>query len=174
MWLSAEEAVRRLAVKPQTLYASVSRGRVRAKPDPADPRRSLYDATDIERLMERRGGPRAAGAVAAETIRWGEPVLPSAISTVIDGRLYYRGEDAALLAETATLEAVAQLLWASDELVEVGASSGAPQGGHPGLAALFAGLAEVAPTAAHSRGLGLRALIGEATLVLSETATALC
>ena len=84
MWLSAEEAVRRLAVKPQTLYASVSRGRVRAKPDPADPRRSLYDATDIERLMERRGGPRAAGAVAAETIRWGEPVLPSEPEIIVE------------------------------------------------------------------------------------------
>ncbi|MGO6901499.1 citrate synthase, partial [Rhizobium ruizarguesonis] len=40
-WLTAEEALRALKTKPQTLYANVSRGRIRAKPDPADPRRSL-------------------------------------------------------------------------------------------------------------------------------------
>jgi citrate synthase len=37
-WLSADEALTRLRVRPQTLYAYVSRGRVRAEPDPAEPR----------------------------------------------------------------------------------------------------------------------------------------
>ena len=32
-WIAAEEALRRLKVRPQTLYAYVSRGRVRAEPD---------------------------------------------------------------------------------------------------------------------------------------------
>ncbi len=172
MWVSAEEAVRRLSVKPQTLYASVSRGRVRAKPDPADPRRSLYDAADIDRLAERRGGRRAAGVVAAETIRWGEPVLQSAISTVIGGRLYYRGKDAAVLAESATLEAAAELLWATERPIEPTTSNGSAA--KPGLPAMFASLARTAPTAPHSRGLGPRALIGEATNVFGDAATALC
>lgn len=110
-WLSAAEALARLGTKPQTLYANVSRGRVRARPDPEDPRRSLYAAEDVERLAARRGGRRSAAAVAAETIRWGEPVLASALSTVAAGRLYYRGRDAVALSETATLEAVAGLLW---------------------------------------------------------------
>ncbi|NDC58702.1 MAG: DNA-binding protein, partial [Alphaproteobacteria bacterium] len=43
-WLTAEEAIARLGVRAQTLYAYVSRGRLEARPDPADPRRSLYDA----------------------------------------------------------------------------------------------------------------------------------
>src|SRR5271166_2487795 len=46
----------------------------------------------------------------ADAISWGEPVLASAITTVADGRLYYRGRDAVLLAETETFEGVARLL----------------------------------------------------------------
>jgi citrate synthase len=111
MWLSAEEALRRLNVKPQTLYASVSRGRIRAKADPADPRRSLYSRDDVERLARRaRGRPRTE-AVAVEAINWGQPVLPSAISTIASGRLFYRGQDAAGLSAKASLEDIAALLW---------------------------------------------------------------
>lgn len=171
MWLTAEEALRRLSVKPQSLYASVSRGRVRSKSDPSDPRRSLYDATDIDRMAERRGGRRAAGTVAAEAIRWGEPVLPSAISTVIGGRLYYRGEDVALLAETATLEDAARLLWGADQPLHIRKVSA--MAGRAGIAELFSGLAALAPAAPHSRGLGKRALLGEAERVLEVAATAL-
>jgi len=53
MWLSADEALRLLRVKPQTLYANVSRGRIRAKADPTDARRSLYRGEDIDRLAGR-------------------------------------------------------------------------------------------------------------------------
>lgn len=115
-WLTARQALARLGTKPQTLYANVSRGRVRAKPDPQDPRRSLYESEDIERLAERRSGRRSAEAVAAETIRWGDPILPSAVSTIVAGRLYYRGRDVVALAETETLESVAALLWQTQEL----------------------------------------------------------
>jgi citrate synthase len=111
MWLTSEEALVRLATRPQTLYANVSRGRIRARPDPSDSRRSLYSAEDVERLASRRSGRRRSASVAAEAIRWGEPVLDSRISTVSDGRLFYRGRDAAELAKTATLEEVAALLW---------------------------------------------------------------
>jgi citrate synthase len=109
-WLSADEALTRLRVRPQTLYAYVSRGRVRAEPDPAEPRRSRYRASDVAALAERKSRGRKAADVARGAIAWGEPVLASAITTVRDGRLYYRGEDAVRLAETATLEAVARLL----------------------------------------------------------------
>jgi citrate synthase len=109
-WLSAEEAMLRLGVRPQTLYAYVSRGRVRAEADPADPRRSRYRAGDIAALSGRKARSRKVADVAADAIAWGEPVLASAITTVSDGRLYYRGQDAAALAETETLEAVARLL----------------------------------------------------------------
>lgn len=111
MWLTASEALSRLGSKPQTLYANVSRGRIKAKPDPDDQRRSLYLAEDVERLAARAHGRRPARLVAAETVSWGEPVLASAISTVIDGRLYYRGLDAAELSRNASITDVAAVLW---------------------------------------------------------------
>jgi citrate synthase len=109
-WLSAEEALTRLRVRPQTLYAYVSRGRVRAEPDPIEPRRSRYRASDVAALTERKARGRKAADVAVAAIAWGEPVLASAITTVRDGRLYYRGQDAVALSRTATLEEVARLL----------------------------------------------------------------
>jgi len=48
--------------------------------------------------------------VAAVAIAWGKPVLASSITTVFGGQLFYRGHDAARLAETETLEGVARLL----------------------------------------------------------------
>jgi citrate synthase len=109
-WLSADQALSRLKVRPQTLYAYVSRGRVRAEPDPAEPRRSRYRASDVAALAERKARGRKAADVARSAIAWGEPVLASAITTVQGGRLFYRGQDALRLAETATLEEVARLL----------------------------------------------------------------
>src|ERR1700719_409647 len=93
-WLSAEEALTRLRVRPQTLYAYVSRGRM----------------SDVAALTERKARGRKAADVAVGAIAWGEPVLASAITTVRDGRLYYRGQDAGRLSRTATLEQVARLL----------------------------------------------------------------
>ncbi len=75
----------------RTLYAYVSRGRVHAEPDPADPRRSRYRASDIAALRVRKARGRKAADVAADAIAWGEPVLNSAITTVADGRLYFAG-----------------------------------------------------------------------------------
>jgi citrate synthase len=115
-WLTAEQALAVLGTKPQSLYASVSRGRIRARSDPDDPRKSLYDRADIERLATRGGGRRKATAISADAIRWGDPVLPSSISTVTGGHLYYRGKDAVGLAETAGLEEVAALLWEAREV----------------------------------------------------------
>jgi citrate synthase len=110
-WLPAPVALGRLRVRPQTLYAYVSRGLVEARPDPDDPRRSLYRATDIDGLSRRKARGRRAAAIATEAIAWGEPVLSSALCTVSKGRLFYRGRDAAALADTATLEEIAALLW---------------------------------------------------------------
>ncbi|ELT50911.1 citrate synthase [Brucella sp. ZJ1_1] len=111
IWLTAEEALSILQTKPQTLYANVSRGRIRSKPLPDDPRRSLYRSEDVHRLAERRPGRKRDSVVAADTIRWGLPIMRSGISTIVDGRLLYRGRDAVELSETATLEEVAALLW---------------------------------------------------------------
>lgn len=109
-WIAADEARSRLGVRPQTLYAYVSRGRVQVRADPHDPRRSLYRAADIASLADRKSRSRKVSDVAAGAIAWGEPVLASAITTVSGGRLFYRGRDAVELSESETLEAVARLL----------------------------------------------------------------
>ncbi len=138
LWITAEEALSRLGTKPQTLYANVSRGRIRAKADPADPRRSLYQADDVRRLAERHAGRRQSEAVAADAIRWGDPVLPTSISTISGGRLLYRGRDAVELCEHATFEQVAALLW-DTESVRV-AAGGEGQGDTSRMTAAFSGL----------------------------------
>ena len=115
-WLTATEALQVLGVRPQTLYANVSRKKIRAKPDPKDTRRSLYHEADVRKMARQHGGQRKATAVAAAAIEWGDPVLSSAISTVVDGRLYYRGEDAVVLSEEGSLEDVASLLWGGSRL----------------------------------------------------------
>jgi len=109
--LSAAEVSAQLGVSRATLYSYVSRGLIRAAPAENDPRRSLYDATDVARLLERRSRGRARREVAASTTDWGEPILRSALTRIEDGALSYRGRDAIVLAETATLEDAAGLLW---------------------------------------------------------------
>jgi citrate synthase len=111
VWMTAAEALDVLNVRPQTLYANVSRGKIRARPDDADPRRSLYHRDDVLRMARRANGRRKVEAVSTQAMQYGDPVLPSAISTALDGRLYYRGHDAAALAERASLEDIAALLW---------------------------------------------------------------
>jgi citrate synthase len=113
-WITAEQALSVLNVRAQTLYANVSRGKIRAKADDADPRRSLYHREDVLRMAGRTNGRRKIETVSAQAMQYGDPVLASSISTVVDGRLLYRGQDAATLAETATLEDIAALLWECD------------------------------------------------------------
>ena len=170
MWLKAEEALKRLGSKPQSLYASVSRGRIRARPDPADSRRSLYHAEDVDRLAARARGRRSSASVAAQAINWGEPVLPAAISTIVGGRLIYRGRDATVLARTATLEEVAGLLWGGG--VPHLPESAAPPPDDPLGSALLAlaGRAAVAPPTLARSQLALRE---EAAHVLAVMADAL-
>ena len=109
-WLDADQVLDRLGIRPQTLYAYVSRGRIEASVHPHDPRRSLYRASDVAALAQKKARGRRAADVATGAIAWGEPVLPSAITTIAGGRLWYRGQDAAVLSETTSFEAVARLL----------------------------------------------------------------
>ena len=152
--LDAPSAIARLGISRQTLYAYVSRGLVRATRDPDDPRRSRYDRRDIDGLLERRRLGRARREVAASTIDWGEPVLPSAITAIADGRLWYRGHDASALADTATLEQVAALLWQAPSWPAPPARRmrAVPPGDDP-LARAIAALAGLAAPAAWSRPL---------------------
>jgi citrate synthase len=135
-WLTAGEALQVLGVRPQTLYANVSRKKIRAKPDPKDPRRSLYYEVDVRKLARQPGGRRKTTAVAAGAIEWGDPILPSAVSTVVEGRLYYRGQDAVVLSEGKTLEEVAKLLWGA-EGIDFAVVRRTPAPPAPGLAAVL-------------------------------------
>ncbi len=110
-WLSAEQAITLLGVARQTLYAYVSRGQIRTRPDPEDPRRSQYDPQAVETLLRRRRLGRARKAVAEATIDFGEPVLTSRITQISHGVPWYRGQDAIRVAGSASLEETAALLW---------------------------------------------------------------
>jgi citrate synthase len=141
-WLTAEQALLRLKVRPQTLYAYVSRGRIQARADDADSRRSLYRAADVDELAGRKARGRRAADVASHAIAWGEPVLSSAISTVVRGRLYYRGRDAVVLAESASLEEAAHWLWGAPEAALGKPHSSVPAPGATLTARAFAALAQ--------------------------------
>ncbi|NBB13827.1 citrate synthase [Caulobacter sp. SLTY] len=173
-WISREAALQRLGVRPQTLYAYVSRGRVDARPDPDDPRRSLYRAADIGALTDRRARGRKASAVAQSAIAWGEPVLASAITTISDGRLWYRGRDASRLSETETLEAVARLLRGGHGAVLKAMARPDPPTLADGRARLFAALAARAAEEPPARGRAPLALAMEGSALLDVVADAVC
>jgi citrate synthase len=106
-YLTAHETAERLGIKRDTLYAYVSRGLLRSIALPGSRERG-YRADEVEKLRAGRGASRAGR---------NEPLIPiidSAICLIEDGRLYYRGIDAIHLAETATLEEIADLLWAAE------------------------------------------------------------
>src|SRR5437870_24648 len=110
-YLSARETAERLGIKRDTLYAYVSRGLLRSITVPGSRERG-YRPEDVERLRADRGLSRAARSAPLV------PIIDSAICLIEDGRLYYRGHDAIRLAETATLEDIADLLWGTGSKTE--------------------------------------------------------
>jgi citrate synthase len=170
-WLSREEALERLRVRPQTLYAYVSRGRIGMRPDRADPRRSEYRADDIAALATRRARGRSPSAIAESAIAWGEPSIVTAISTVWHGQLIYRGRDAVALSDHATLEETAAVLWALPEPVRFEAPPDAL--GQVGRAPAFAQPALIAGQARPSLGRSAASLCADAARAIGVLAGAL-
>lgn len=165
-WITAEAACDRLRVKPQTLYAYVSRNLVQVRSDPDDKRRSLYRSADVGALAERKFRSRRVSDVAAGALAWGEPVLESALTTVAQGRPYYRGRDALRLAETETLESVARLLRGGHGVTPKVADRPPPPD-HPDMRMrLHLALALRAATDAPARGRSQLALALEAATLL--------
>lgn len=113
-WLNSKEAARQLGVSAATLYAYVSRGLLRSEGSPGE-RERRYRAEDVARLKRRRQVGRKASSIAANALDFGTPVLESSLTLIENGRLYYRGHDAARLARNSSLEQVAQLLWECDD-----------------------------------------------------------
>ena len=102
---TAAEAAARLGVKRQTLYAYVSRGLLRSRPA-ADGRGSEFDADEVDALLRRS----RAGRESAQ-----ELTIATAVSSIADGELRYRGQPGARTGRaTEPFEAVAALLWTGE------------------------------------------------------------
>ncbi|MDC7682772.1 citrate/2-methylcitrate synthase [Asticcacaulis sp. BYS171W] len=173
-WISRAEALERLDVKPQTLYAYVSRQRIAARADPTHPRKSLYALDDIERLSTRAPG-RQTGVPAPKPVLTGGPsvrgeaAIDSEIFVAIDDRPYYRTHDSLALSETENFEAVAALLWA-DEPNPFGALKPRPDVNFPGSprARVLGMLSRRLEEEAMAEPIPDRNLKGEAAGVLNE------
>jgi len=135
MLLTARETADRLGVKLDTLYAYVSRGRLRSVTVPGT-RERRYRSEDVEALLGARFGTRSPPT--SDTEGSMSPI-GSSICLIDSGRFYYRGQDAVRLSDRATLEDIAKLLWL-DETVSEPREAGRP--GRTGDAASISGLIE--------------------------------
>jgi citrate synthase len=109
--LTAREAAALLDIKAATLYSYVSRGFLQSVSGARGPSR-LYARADVERLRARHVARAGHGAVAAGALRFGEPVLESALTAIDERGPRYRGHVAVELArDGANFESVAELLW---------------------------------------------------------------
>jgi citrate synthase len=110
-WVDSRAAAKHLGIQQRTLYAYVSRGQVRSVPSEHG-RPRLYSLADLERLKTRRDARAGHGAVAAGALRWGEPVLDSAVTAITPRGPAYRGRYALeLVTQGVRFENVAELLW---------------------------------------------------------------
>ena len=102
LYLSAEEAAALLGISLPTLYAYVSRKNIRSLKIPGTPKRR-YWAEDIQRLVKRPAEEKHAFKRSSPS--------DSAITLITDDGLFYRGHDVVELADSATVEEVAELIW---------------------------------------------------------------
>jgi citrate synthase len=108
-WIGAKEAARLLGVKQPTVYAYASRGLLgRGHRGPGQ--KAQYARTAVLRLKARAEARSGHTAVAAGALRWGEPVLDSAITQISEAGPVYRGHLATKLVGQ-PFESVAELLW---------------------------------------------------------------
>lgn len=110
-YMTAREASARLDVKPETIYAYVSRGLIRSEETGSGKRDRRYSAEDVEKLRARKAGRADPDGVAEKALYVGAPVLDSAITLISEDTLYYRGHNVIDLARLETIERVASLIW---------------------------------------------------------------
>jgi citrate synthase len=131
MLLTARQTADRLGVKLDTLYAYVSRGRLRSVMVPGS-RERRYRSEDVEALLDGRLGTRPPASSDPEALM---PVIGSSICLIENGRFYYRGRDAVRLSNSATLEEIAELLWLDEAGFEAAEPSRPSQPANPAPAA---------------------------------------
>ncbi|MFI6346199.1 citrate/2-methylcitrate synthase [Streptomyces sp. NPDC050560] len=102
--LTTREAAELLGVKPETVYAYVSRGRLGSRRAPGG-RGSTFDAGEVAALARRTGPARPVQRTGTDLS------VRTALTLIEADRYYYRGVDAAELARDRTYEEVAEWLW---------------------------------------------------------------
>jgi citrate synthase len=113
-YMTARQAAVMLDISLPTLYSYVSRRMLHSEPVTGKPRVRRYLRDDVLRLVERKEFRSNPAKAAEKGLHWGSPVLPSALTLVDGGRLFYRGVDVIELADHSTFEQVAALLWTGD------------------------------------------------------------
>ncbi|MFF6784006.1 citrate/2-methylcitrate synthase [Streptomyces sp. NPDC012510] len=117
--LSTRETAELLGVKPETVYAYVSRGQLSSRRDPGG-RGSTFDADEVAALA-RRNRRESAGSPATA----GEFAVPTRLTLIERDRYYFRGVDATELAARYSYEEVAEWLWTGE--LRPGAAFTAPK-----------------------------------------------
>ena len=128
MLLTARQTADRLGIKLDTLYAYVSRGRLRSVMVPGT-RERRYRSEDVEALLDARSSPRPVHSSDPEALM---PVIGSSICLIENGRFYYRGQDTVGLSDWATLEDSARMLWLDDKVSDFADVSGPSRSGNAG------------------------------------------
>lgn len=145
LYVDANEATEMLGVSVATLYAYVSRKKLRSFPTPGS-RTRRYWRSDILGLMTGAQRTRTVAPTPRE----------SAITLLTENGTYYRGRSAIDLARTASVESVAALLWQADAgAIFTDRLPRLP----PSHGLLFPALAGIAP---HDRVLSILPLIEQA------------
>ncbi len=115
--LTTRETAERLGVKPETVYAYVSRGQLTSNRAPGG-RGSTFDAAEVDALARRTGRREPASPGGELSFRTG--------ITLIEGDRYcFRGVDATELARRHTYEEIAEWLWTGE--LRTGAHFTAPR-----------------------------------------------
>ncbi|MEU1403802.1 citrate synthase family protein [Streptomyces sp. NPDC005728] len=103
--LTTRETAELLGVKPETVYAYVSRGLLSSRREPGG-RASTFEAREVEALA-RRNRREAAGSPGSG----GDLSVRTRITLIDRDRYYFRGVDATELAARHSYEEVAEWLW---------------------------------------------------------------
>ncbi|SEE61671.1 citrate synthase [Streptomyces sp. 3213] len=106
--LSTKETAELLGVKPETVYAYVSRGQLGSRREPGG-RGSTFDAKEVEALA-RRNRRESSGSSGSG----GELSVRTRITLIEKDRYFFRGVDATELAARHSYEEIAEWLWTGE------------------------------------------------------------